>query len=240
MRLPTVLLLGMAIGVPFARPAVATEYTLTIAGTIDSGVDTSGVFGHAKASLHGAAYSLSITIDRDRTTFTDNSPYNLQLSGSELKAAFISATVNGVTYSQFAGTVAGTLYLGARNQPDGRAQGLAAGAEGTDTAGNHATAALSDTNPADAFVPNLTLNQAIQRTVRGTADRLVARFSLSGPRGTAQFSSANAVIVTYGVSDATTLVPDPRAPSRPLVIAHRPWHATAAWLRLTAALQSKP
>lgn len=241
MRLPIALLFGLAIGLLLARPAAATEYTLTITGTIDTGVDTSGVFGHANTPLDGAPYTLSISIDGDRTTFTDNSPYNLRLSSSDPRSAIVTATVNGVTYTQAAGNILSTLYLAARTDPNGSDQGLAAIAQGNDGAGTSVSAELRDTDATTQFVPNLTLNQAIQHAVRGVpSEHLLARFSVSGPRANAHFTSARAVTVTYSLSDAGALAPVPRVPPRQMIIAHAPWHAATAWLRVAPPPPSQP
>ncbi len=83
----------------FAGHAQAAPWTFTTTGTIQSGYDSSGVFGAANTDLYGKSYIMTMVLDHDLYSYQYN--YNQQINGygTLTGSATNTVTVNGVTKS---------------------------------------------------------------------------------------------------------------------------------------------
>jgi hypothetical protein len=95
-----VVALGLLLGV--ASQASAATITATFAGTVKTGLDSTGVFGTPGANLAGVNYSLVYTADPtvgDYSTF-NGTIFDPQLSGDQIFLGISAAlTINGHSYS---------------------------------------------------------------------------------------------------------------------------------------------
>lgn len=93
----------------FCAPAQATDFSLTLSGTIASGADDRGLFGAAHTSLVGDAFTIQYVIDpvveQDRTDSDGVSPLYLFNTPGKMQ---VTITINGRSFS-FTGT-AESLY----------------------------------------------------------------------------------------------------------------------------------
>jgi hypothetical protein len=95
-----VVALGLLLGV--ASQASATSITATFAGTVKTGLDTTGVFGTPGANLAGVGYALVFTADTavgNYSTFNGTITHP-QASGDQIFLGISAAlTINGHSYS---------------------------------------------------------------------------------------------------------------------------------------------
>jgi hypothetical protein len=96
-------------------PATAAVKTATYSGTVDQGLDTTGVFGPANTSLAGASYIAIFTYDRtlgSSNTISTSSGGSLFGTNSPIISA--SLTINNITWNiaggadDFVRTIVGT------------------------------------------------------------------------------------------------------------------------------------
>jgi hypothetical protein len=171
-----------------AQPAKAAIFNVSTGGTIVAGTD-SGLFGaQAPRDLTGLGYSMTMTIDTSGGTEVSDG-VSFSAFGAGAAAAFVSVTVDGVTFSGSSGSASFDALINGQLSIDGIPfDGIHSSVEGAGADGQFVSAlqlVYSLVNPFVAGGGDPT--QTLTYTVDPNVDILAGQFLSTGPQGDAEF-----------------------------------------------------
>ncbi|MBV8665039.1 MAG: PEP-CTERM sorting domain-containing protein [Burkholderiaceae bacterium] len=182
---PTILALAM-LAAAMAPQVQANTWTISATGTINSGYDSTGMFGKAGGNLAGDAFTESITIDTDAWKPTGGSSTMTDLIGAG-PSFTDSVTVNGHTFTltTTSATSSSSIYLSdapSNNFVNANLHGNAADGQAT-YAEIYAYSKLIDFLPTSNFIEDVT------EPINSSFSQADSYFSTNGVLGTASFNA---------------------------------------------------